>query len=366
MRIGIDASRAFAKERTGIEEYSYQTIRSLTKYLTEQEVTLYINPLINNLPDFDLPANWEVKPLKARLFWTQLRLSIEMLFRPPEVLFIPAHVVPLIHPKKTVVTVHGIEYEFFPYAYSLYERVYMRWSIKYSCRSAKTIIAVSCNTRNDLIKKYRIDKAKITVIAEGYERKTVHSKFGVILKNEIKNLIGGSYIIFVGRLEERKNITGLIKSFNIVKSKYIPNLKLVLVGKWGYGRESIKNEIRRSPYKKDIILTGYVSFEKKYCLIKESSAFLFTSLYEGFGLPILEAQAAGVPVIASNVSSIPEVAGNGALLVNPNNFSEIADAIVKVLTIDNLRKELIQNGLRNAKRFSWDECARKIAKVLVS
>ncbi|MFA6193880.1 MAG: hypothetical protein WC726_03420 [Parcubacteria group bacterium] len=118
MTIGIDASRAFQKNKTGIEEYSFQVIKHLCDKLEKEQVILYCNPAINIRPDFELPANWKIKFLRAPIFWTQARLSLEMLFRPVDVLFVPAHTVPLIHPKNTIVTIHGLEYEFCPKAYS--------------------------------------------------------------------------------------------------------------------------------------------------------------------------------------------------------------------------------------------------------
>src|SRR3990172_91570 len=131
MVIGIDASRAFVKSRTGIEEYSYRVIKHLRDYLNNEQVILYLDPRVNKLEfiDFKLPEGWKIKFLRAPKFWTQIRLSVEMLFAAPDVLFIPAHTVPFIHPKNTIVAIHGLEYEFCPEAYSFFCRFYMRWSI---------------------------------------------------------------------------------------------------------------------------------------------------------------------------------------------------------------------------------------------
>ena len=176
MIIGIDASRAFIKNRTGIEEYSYQVIKHLVNELKGHEVVLYLRKNSANY-EFDadarmidnvkLPANWKLKVIKWPRFWTQGGLSLEMLLNPVDVLFVPAHTVPFIHPENTAVTIHGLEYEFCSGAYSLWEKIYMRCSIKNSCRWAKTIITVSNNTRKDLVKLYGIDESKIKVIYEG-------------------------------------------------------------------------------------------------------------------------------------------------------------------------------------------------------
>ncbi|MCD6149332.1 glycosyltransferase family 4 protein [bacterium] len=375
MFIGIDASRAFVKNRTGIEEYSYQVIKNLRDKLNGHEVVLYSRnsklATCNSrryLGDIELPEKWSVKTIKLPYLWTQLGLSLEMLLRPVDILFISAHTVPIIHPKNTIVVIHGLEYEFYPEAYSRWERFYMRRVIKNSCRWAKTIIAVSKNTKRDLVKLYGIQAGKIRVICEGYNRnfqrekklKLKNLKFNSNFKFQISNL---PYLLFIGRLEKRKNITGIIKAFEILKEKYNIPHKLVLAGMPGYGYESIEYLVLSSKYKGEIIKTGYVSEENKRELLKNADVFLFPTFYEGFGLPILEAQSMGTPVVAGDNSSIPEVAGF-ALLVNPHNPKEIAEAAYKLISDKNLRDDIIKKGYKNMKRFSWEKCANSIAKLL--
>ena len=371
MIIGIDASRAFLKDRTGIEEYSYQVIRHLTHEIENDQVVLYIRK--NQKVDFGIPKTWKIKTIHFYYLWTQIGLSLEMFFHPVEVLFIPAHTVPCIHPANTIVTVHGLEYEFCSEAYSFLEIIYMRCSIKNSCRWAKTIIAVSENTKKDLIKLYKAPEEKIKVIYEGYtendklpmtnDKSNPNDQFPISdTKYEIRDT---KYLLFVGRLEERKNVVGIIKAFEILKEQYKISHKLFLAGKPGFGYEKIKSEIANVNCTKDIIELGFVGEEKKQELLKNADVFVFPSFYEGFGLPIIEAQSAGVPVVASNVSSIPEVADGSALLVNPNNAEEIADAIYKLISDENFRNEIIKKGHVNVQRFSWEKCGKEIAKLLV-
>jgi len=190
-------------------------------------------------------------------------------------------------------------------------------------------------------------------------------------KSKIKNQndnsklkIDHKYIFFVGRLEERKNVINIIRAFEILKEQYKIPHKLVLGGKPGFGYEKIKNEIANVNCVKDIIETGFVSAEEKNYLLNNADVFVFPTLYEGFGLPILEAQNAGVPVVASMEASIPEVAGESALLVDPNNAEDIADAVYKILSDENLKKDLVKKGLKNIQRFSWEKCATEIAEIL--
>ncbi|MBP9752159.1 MAG: glycosyltransferase family 4 protein [Candidatus Moranbacteria bacterium] len=390
MLVGIDASRAFLHRRTGIEEYSYQVIRHLRDAIPKGDfVILYVRKKISlsavipslsrNLAlmsgrsfdfaqddkrrkfsffesprmDFELPKNWEVKGLWAPRFWTQIRLSLEMLFHSPDVLFVPAHTVPVIHPKKTVVTVHGLEYEMFPKAYSFWERLYMRLSIRFSVRVADRIVAVSENTKRDLTRLYGVPEERIAVIYEGVSLEIPNSKFQGNQK---------PYLLFIGRLEERKNIVRIIEAFGILKEKYHIPHELVLAGKPGHGYENIRRKIQGARYK--IRETGYVSEGEKRELLKNADVFLFPTLYEGFGLPVLEAQAAGVPVVASKTSSLPEVGGEGALYADPLSPEDIAEQTWKFLSEKDVRDGIMGAGLENVRRFDWRKCSEKITGLL--
>ena len=371
MRIGIDASRAFLKERTGIEEYSYQVVKILRGRLENHQVVLYLRN--GQAVDFELPKNWRIKFINWPYFWTQIGLALEMLFHPVDVLFVPSHVVPLVHPARTVVTVHGLEYEVLPEAYSAWEKLYMRLSIKKSCRAASHIIAVSENTRKDLMRLYKVPSDKIRVIYEGAANRNFQfpiSNFQSNPNDQISNskietsLENSKFLLFVGRLEERKNITGIMRAFEILKERdHIPH-QLVLAGKWGYGERMICEEMANGKYRPDILCLGYVSEEEKYALLERADVFLFPTFYEGFGLPILEAQSVGTPVVTSNVSSLPEVGGESAVYCDPAEPVSIAEAIHSIISNPTQKNDIIKKGLENVKRFSWDKCAKEITEIL--
>ena len=298
MVIGIDASRAFLKDRTGIEEYSYQVIKNLMNKLNGQRVVLYLrenstnyefNTNILTIDGIELPKNWTTKVIKWPRFWTQIGLSLEMLLHPVDVLFIPAHTVPCIHPARTIVTIHGLEYEFCPEAYSFWERLYMRSTIKKSCKWASSIIAVSENTKKDLMKLYKVPEEKKEVIYEGYDRNFEFRISNFESNNNFKNsnleiksklkIQNSKFILFIGRLEERKNVVGIIKSFEILKERYKIPHKLVLAGKPGFGYEKIKNEIANVNCGKDII-ESICERGRKNCLLNNADVFVFPTLYK--------------------------------------------------------------------------------------
>jgi glycosyltransferase involved in cell wall biosynthesis len=330
MIIGIDASRAFIKNRTGIEEYSYQVIKHLANELNECEVVLYVRDgQQSTVNSQQFPTNWRAKVIKWPYLWTQIGLSLEMLLRPVDVLFIPAHTVPIIHParnaslfslalsiqkllkifgvsthynkhgdaggpKNTIVTIHGLEYEFCPEAYSFWERIYMRFSIKNSCKWAKKIIAVSENTKKDLMNLYKVPEEKIKVIYEGYAADANFqfpiSNFQSIFNNKISK----PYLLFIGRIEVRKNIEGILEAYKILVEKYKIPHTLVLAGSLGYGYDIIKlkiqNYLKIKNSKLKIIELGYINEAQKWQLLSNAEAFVFPSFYEGFGLPHLRNQ----------------------------------------------------------------------------
>ena len=383
MVIGIDASRAFLKRRTGIEEYAYQVVKHLRHKLRDESVVLYIRR--GYTIDFDVPLSWSVKELWAPRLWTQVRLSWELFWHAPDILFVPAHTVPIVHPRRTIVVIHGLEYEFCPDAYSWWDRWYMRISIWCSVRWASEVVCVSENTRRDVVQLYNASTTKISVIGEGYNE-TVSSrppsrdpdcielnatqpgsrvKPGMTMQIQAIAKSIKPYFLFIGRIEERKNISRIIAAFDIFKKEtQLPHI-LVLAGKAGYGYATIEKSKNQSEYKKDITELGYVSEEEKWGLLKNAEAFLFPTLYEGFGIPILEAQSIGTAVITSNTSSLPEVAGTGAVLIDPENTQELARAMKRLVSEPELKSGIIARGRENVGRYSWDNCANELTELLI-
>lgn len=362
MIIGINASPAFKKNRTGVEEYTYRLINNLAMLPEsgEHQFFLYVKEFDCILEKF--PDNFKIKKLRSPILWTQGRLSFENLIRESDVFFSPTHVLPCVHSKKAVVTIHGLEFEKVPEMYPFFHRQYLKIATKYAVKNAKNIIAVSENTKKDLIELYGIGSEKIKVIYHGV--------------NEAKNFLNEKrkyefpYILFLGTKEKKKNIPGLIKAFEFIKEKYEVLHKLMIVGgipnKKFYKEEKVQEIINKSMFKEDIINLDFVSEKEKNYLIKEAEIFVYPSFYEGFGMPILEAQSAGVPVITSNISALPEIAGKGAITINPLNTKEMAEAIYKIICDKKVKEELISAGKENMLGFSWEECAKKTLTLLTS
>jgi len=368
MIIGIDASRANDDKKTGVGWYAYNTIQEFKKIIPDNvRVVLYSRESLKG--DLAvLPENWSVKVLKwpPKRFWTQMRLSWEMLFHSPNVLFIPAHVFPIIHPKKTVMAIHDIAAVKFPGSYNWFERWYTIWSAKYALKKLWKIITISKFTKNELKNEFgargalvcadnlNLEKVKITYLGYNKEYKEASENINEVLK---KYNIEKPYLFSVGRLEKKKNTIRIIKAFERIRHK-TDDLKLVLVGSPGHGYEKVKDAIENSAYKEDIIVPGWVENNDLPALMQGADVFVFPSLYEGFGIPVLEAFVSGTPVVASPGAS-QEIGGDACEYVDPLDVDDIVRGIEKARQGNNIKR-----GKERVKNFSWEKCARETWEVL--
>lgn len=361
MKIGIDASRAFLGEKTGTEEYSHRILRHLASMDTgADEVFLYVKE--GTRIDFVLPSNFLLREVPGNFLWTQQHLAWELLRHPVDVFFVPAHTIPFWHPRHSVVTVHGLEFKNCPDCYSLKERIILNMNTRLSIAFATKIIVPSDQTKRDLVKFYKVRPEKISVVRHGAPAPLTEDK------KDNKDMFD---ILFVGRLEKRKNVARMVRAFGMFMREIERSspgsgekVRLVLAGKGGYGYGEVKKEIAKSAYGKNIIEEGYVSEKEKDKLFTEADVFLFPSRAEGFGLPVLEAMNYGVPVITSHASALEEVAGGGALLVDPVSEEEIAAAIWRLFVSIEEGEVLVLKGYENLKRFSWEKCARETWGIL--
>jgi glycosyltransferase involved in cell wall biosynthesis len=313
------------------------------------------------------PANVELCAIPFPRLWTHLRLSAEMVVRPPDVLFVPAHVLPLIHPRRSVVTVHDLGYLSYPEAHTPGDRRYLDGSTRWNARRATLVVADSAATRADLIRAYGVDGRKIRVIYLGRDETLAPVRDGGSLADvRARYGITGRYLLYVGTLQPRKNLARVIAAFaRTAADPAFADLQLVLAGKKGWLYDDLFAQVERLDLAGRVVFPGYIEDADLPALLSGALAFVFPSLFEGFGIPVLEAGACGVPVITSNTSSLPEVAGDAALLVDPHDVDAIAEAMYRLVTDDALRSELARRGLANVQRFSWEKCARETLAVLL-
>jgi glycosyltransferase involved in cell wall biosynthesis len=369
MLIGIDASRAVAARRTGTENYSLNLIRELLSQGQDSCFRLYFNQA--PAPGLLFEGS-ELRVIPFPRLWTHLRLSLEMLSSPPDLLFVPSHVLPLAHPRCSVVTVHDLGYHYYPEAHTPFQNFYLRWSTRYNARTATRVLADSEATRRDLVRYYNITSDKIVVVypgrdetlapvAESEARAKLSARYGV----------RAPYLLYVGTLHPRKNLVRLVQAFASLLSSLsstaqasLDSLQLVLAGQKGWLYEEIFAQVREQGLAERVVLTGYVPDSDLGSLLSGALAFVFPSLYEGFGLPVLEAMACGTPVVCSDVSSLPEVAGDAALYVDPLDAGGLAQALYQITVDAGLRRTLVGRGFQQVQRFSWRRCAQETRQVL--
>jgi len=369
MTIGIDASRANKDFKTGTEWYSYYIIEELKKITpADTQVVLYANEKLKGGLDKMPGGNWQEKDLKwpPKYLWTQIRLWWELFLNPPDYFFVPAHTIPFLPLRKktkVLVTVHDVGFKRSPELYKKIQVLYHDSTMRRIRQRADVIITDSEFSKKEMVELYGIKPERIKVIYLGYDKekfKKIDNQNESILD---KYKITQPYLLYVGRIEKKKNIANMIHAFALSKDGY-PDLKLVLAGGSGFDFEVIKQIITDLKLENEILIPGYIDEIDLPQVIASAEVFLFPTLYEGFGLPILQAMACETPVVTSDIDPHKEVAEGAALLADPKNAQAIASQINSILENDSLRQELTRKGLARIKDFSWVKTAESILAIM--
>jgi len=278
----------------------------------------------------------------------------------PDILHGLDHVVYPCAKSLKVMTIHDLTFIKYPNFVSSITKNYSD-RIKQCINWTDLIITVSESSKRDIVKYLNVkpEKIYVTHLASRYDTNYLNIEVIDILKEKISYNFIKPYILFVGTLEPRKNINKIIDAFNLLKKRHKIDHQLILIGKKGWQYKSILTDIQKSPYKNEIFQLDYLADELVALFYSKADVFVYPSHYEGFGLPVLEAMTLGAPVVASNTSSIPEVAGDAAILIDPDDFMQIAEALLKVISDRQLRQDLINKGKARASLFSWENTAKK-------
>jgi len=370
MNIAIDALEVNLNNKVGMGNYADNLIRSLALIDSKNDYTFYVNNLVDK--DNQIKKNnFKYRKLASptiRSFWSQCRIPLELIKNKPDLLHVPTgHKIPFNSPQHTVVTIHDLAFNKFPEYFEKSVRLRSQYFTRHAVLKAEKIIAISESTKKDIIEHYNIDAEKIEVIYHGVEpvfksgidkqrTEDVCSKYG----------INSLFVLFVGVLQPRKNISQLVSAFKQVLKSGHENMQLVIAGGKGWMYDQIFNDAKLSGISEKIVFTDYTSKQDVICLLNAAKVFVLPSLYEGFGLPILEAMACGTPVIASNVSSMQEIVQDAGILIDPYNQQEITQAILDILNNQNLADELTTKGLKLAESFTWEKTAKKTLDLYLS
>jgi glycosyltransferase involved in cell wall biosynthesis len=371
MIIGIDGNEANVEKRVGISEYAFQLLTQFSSAKFKAQNIKFVIYLKDD-PCDELPpetAHWKYRVLKPGKLWTQWRLPLDLFITnpKPDVFFSPTHYAPRFSPIPTVVSIMDLSYLFFPEMFNQSDLLQLRNWTAYSVKKASRILTISNSSKDDIIKEYKAGKDKVVVTHLGIkESVTLTPHIYSMSQLKAKYDLSEHFILFVGTLQPRKNITRLIKAFaKVAKDEKLPkDLQLVVVGRKGWLYEEILEAPKELGIKNRVKFLENVEDDELPLFYKNALCFVLPSLYEGFGLPVLEAMQQGCPVITSNISSLPEAGGEAALYVDPEDVDDIAKKITQLVSSEKLRKELVEKGKEQVKKFSWEKTAKETLAVL--
>ncbi len=373
MKIVIDGYEANTAQRLGSSQVAFELLKRLERLKNKNEYTI----LLPSPPLSDLPKErdgWKYKLLKPKKLWTQIALPFYLysMKTKPSLIFSPTHYIPRFSPVKRIVTIFDLSFLYFPEMFNKRDLWQLKNWTKFAVENAHHIITISNFSKKDIIKKYGIDRKKITVAYPGYDKEKFLARGGLSSIQKIQEVkkkyqIKDNYIIYIGTIQPRKNLIRLIEAVSRIE-----NLTLVVAGKYkGEGRGGWKfEEILKTPAKLGIEgrvkFLGFTPTEDLPYLLAGAKAFVLPSLYEGFGIPVVEAMACGTPVIVASGSSLPEIVGKAGLLVDPYSVDQIEQAIRTVSTDEKVQQRYAKLAIAQARKFSWAKMAGVVLKVFES
>ncbi len=369
--IALQVSDLDHRRIDGTRVYLRELLRRFGLLDTETNFHLYHRKVFN--PNLEPPffKNYRIRRLSFPFAWMQTIFVWEMFRTIPKKLFLPIQAVPFFVSQKTevIVTIHDLAFKRYPETFPKMHLFKLNFLLSLALSRADKLIAVSASTKQDIKEFFpQIPMERIRIIHHGFDK----DFFGVRIdhnfltqKLALYHLKEKSYMLYVGALQPRKNLVRLIKAFDNAKKK-IPAMKLVLVGESAWLSETIFEAREQSIYKEDIMMVGSLGFEEIRILYQGARFFVFPSLYEGFGLPILEAFASLVPVLTADNSSLLEVGGNAVLYCNAVNIEDISEKMMILWNDEMLQKNLVIKGKEQLEKFSWDKCAKETLEYILS
>jgi glycosyltransferase involved in cell wall biosynthesis len=369
LRIGIDYTAA-VRQGAGIGRYTRELVRALAKLDQSNNYVLFAAAGGQRLTDRVWPPNFQTRsaPLSDRILailWHRLQLPlwVELATGSVDIFHSPDFVLPPVRRAKTLVTVHDLSFIRYPMCTDANLGVYLNKVVPHSVQRADLVLADSQNTKDDLAELLGTEAEKIEVVYPGVEERFRPINDQVLLEKVRRRYnFPPRFILGLGTLQPRKNFTGLIRAYSLLITRY-SSLHLVIAGGKGWLYEDIFATVERLGLEEKIVFPGFVADEDLPALYNLADLFVFPSLYEGFGLPPLEAMACGTPVITSDASSLPEVVGEAGLMVEATDVESLAEAMQRVLEDNALQDGMIAKGQEQARQFTWQKAATKLLNL---
>ncbi|MCL6096461.1 MAG: glycosyltransferase family 4 protein [Patescibacteria group bacterium] len=373
-RFGFD-NKTGLPNRVGSGEFCYQLLLALSKIDKINEYSIFLP----SKPTSDMPKaspKWKYVVFSSRKLWTLLGLSGKLVLgkNKIDVFFSPTHYLPFATSAPSIITILDVSYLYYPELFKKKDLYQLKLWGGYSIKKAKKIITISNSSKNDIIKMYGKKAEDVSVAYPGIKQELSFGQKELSMDELNKKFgIKGDYILFVGTLQPRKNLVRLVEAFSRLKdvrpktddlSPKSEILSLVVVGKKGWQFEDILNAPKKYGVENRVKFLDSVSDKELPSFYKNALCFVIPSLYEGFGLPVLEAMKYGCPVLTSSISSLPEAGGDAAMYFNPEDVFDIAEKINKVISDPSLRDEMVKKGYNQIKKFSWEKTAKETLKVL--
>jgi len=359
MKIGMIAGN-ISNTRSGVGNYIVNLTLELAKNNNIKIIGFGNNPVFGNLPHITPRYPFG---MYITFLWSQVLSLQKGILQEFDIIHNPGHFSLLNKPgKHYICTIHDITQILYPQYHPRWRTMYSRFTIPRLVKYSDKIIAVSLQTKKDLISCYHIPEDKIIVIYEGASKEFKKIDIQTVDAIRRKYNLNDPFILFIGNLEPRKNIPTLIRAFSRCRKQY-PDLNLVIAGRKGWMYGEIFTTIRELHLEHSIIFLDYVPHEDLPALYNAASVFVFVPFYEGFGLPVLEAMQCGTPVITTNVSSLPEIVGEGGCMVDPSDVTGLAEKITGLISDETIRAENIRYNLLRCQQFSWEKCAQQTAEV---
>lgn len=366
MIIGFDGRLANEKQRVGGGQFCYELLKAIEPQLNKNKLIIYLDEGPKDFFPLKPSNNIEIKIIGKTRFWTNTALPKALKKDLPDIFFSPSLQVPWFVNVPRVCTIYDIAYYDFPSEFTWKFRIKAKLQLYMAVKTVNKFIAISESTKRSVLKIYPKLNSRIYTVPLGVNEEIKKAPEEIQIEVRKKYNLEFPFFLYIGRIQPRKNIVRMIEAFELLLDSN-PHFQhhIVIIGSLGWLYEPILEKIHKSKYAKRIHYLGYLENEtEKIALLSSAEALILVSLWEGFGLPVVEAMKCETPVITSNCSSLSEVAEDAGLLVNPYSITDIKNAMEKIITDQDLRNMLISKGKQRITIFTWENTARQILEVL--